>query len=268
VDYSNILLITDMDGTLLSETGENAYLSNKNKECIEEFIRGGGTFSVASGRNMQNVFHAIDNFKLNFPYTLINGAMTCHHETKKIIESEQVNQLFLKEALDYYHQRDNVAFIIADENKMYALNKQKTNALNHGFKWDVIDQSEVKNITPLKLAFAFDPKESDLIYDDLLKLKYIEKVQLIKSSPYFIEIVNNNVSKGNAIKKSIYTMGMHDKTLICVGDYLNDESMLEIADYAFVTSNAHPKLKDKYTVLSSSHNDDIMLELLKTIKEI
>lgn len=269
MDYSNVLLIMDMDGTLLSSTGEMAYLTDENRDLIEYFILKGGTFSVASGRNMQNAFSALNLLQVNFPYTLINGALTVRQDSKATIETKEVPDDFLKQALSFYksHEKD-IAFVIADENKMYGMNKNENMSLNHGFHWKIISDDEVKDIRPLKLAFAFDENLADEIYNGLMNLKSSGQVKLIQSSPYFIEIVAKDASKGQAIRDNIDYMQMSDKTLVCIGDYLNDESMLDIADYAYVVSDAHPLLKEKFNVLKSNHDGYIMDEVLKIIDKI
>lgn len=268
MDFSQVLLITDMDGTLLSSVGEEAYLSKTNRNKIESFINSGGMFSVASGRNLQNVYSALDGLEVNFPYTLVNGALTVGCKHSKIIASQSVNESFLKEAIKYYKANENLTLIIANEYKMYALSKNTTQDHNHGFKWEIIDESHVDQIKPMKLAFAFDSVYSNRIYSELKQLPFANTVQMVKSQPYFIEIVDQSASKGNAIKQSVETMNLKDKTIICVGDYLNDESMLEYADYAYVTSNAHEELKKKFKVLFSSHDDDIMVEMLNIISDL
>ena len=44
-DLSNVLLITDLDGTLLPD---NKILSQKDKEAIKRFRADGGKFTVAT----------------------------------------------------------------------------------------------------------------------------------------------------------------------------------------------------------------------------
>lgn len=269
MDYSNVLLIMDMDGTLLSSSGEMAYLSNENRDLIEYFILKGGTFSVASGRNMQNAFSSLNHLRVNFPYTLINGALRVRCDSKTTVETKEVPIDFLKDAFSFYKSYEkDIAFVVADEYKMYGMNKNENKSINHGFYWQMIDEAEIEGIKPLKLAFAFDESLADEIYGGLNNLKSSDQVKLIQSSPYFIEIVAKDVSKGQAIRDNIDYMQMSDKTLVCIGDYLNDESMLDIADYAYVVSNAHPLLKEKFKVLKSNHDGCIMDEVLKIIDKI
>ena len=50
--FEGIMLISDMDGTLLNKDGQ---ISEKNIEAIQEFISLGGKFTVATGRMKKGV---------------------------------------------------------------------------------------------------------------------------------------------------------------------------------------------------------------------
>ena len=268
MNYSDVILIMDMDGTLLASSGEKAYLSEENKQYIETFIAKGGTFSVASGRNMQNVFQALNGLKVNFPYTLMNGALSCHHETKAVLFEQPVSRSFVKKAYRYYQQSGRVVMIVADELTMYGLRNKDVKISSHGFKWTWIKDHQLQGIKPLKLAFAVDPEMGKDVLDDLNGLNQDCQVELLPSSPYFIEMVDRGVSKGQGILKMIERFGLQNKTLICVGDYLNDLSMLTLADKAYVIQNGHPLLKEQFSVLSSTHNECMMAEMLKIIDDL
>ena len=53
-DYSDKLLVTDIDGTLIDKNGN---ISEKNKAAIKEFISGGGLFTFATGRSQSVMRH-------------------------------------------------------------------------------------------------------------------------------------------------------------------------------------------------------------------
>ena len=148
------------------------------------------------------------------------------------------------------------------------MNNQGVKVSSHGFKWQWITEDEIDTIRPLKLAFAMDASDGKKVFDDLTLLNENHEVELLPSSPYFIEMVNRGVSKGNGVLGSIEALGYQDKTVICVGDYLNDLSMLNIADYGFVIQNGHPDLKKLFPVLKSSHNECMMAEMLKIIDDL
>ena len=62
-DLSNVLLITDLDGTLLPD---NKILSQKDKEAIKRFRADGGKFTVATGRTIQSAMKYLRSLKWIF----------------------------------------------------------------------------------------------------------------------------------------------------------------------------------------------------------
>ncbi|HAS78146.1 MAG TPA: Cof-type HAD-IIB family hydrolase, partial [Ruminococcus sp.] len=84
-DISKILLITDLDGTLLTK---DKTISETDLEAINSFRKKGGLFSVATGRTIQAVKPYFDILKPDMPVILYNGAMIYDPKNKKIIRSE------------------------------------------------------------------------------------------------------------------------------------------------------------------------------------
>ena len=52
--YSDYVLISDMDGTLLSSKRE---VSRENREALRRFTEGGGNFFVATGMTPADALH-------------------------------------------------------------------------------------------------------------------------------------------------------------------------------------------------------------------
>ena len=68
-DFSDIVFITDLDGTLLPS---NKIPLQKDLEAIERFKKYGGTFTIATGRVIQATEQFFDILKPNAPVILKN----------------------------------------------------------------------------------------------------------------------------------------------------------------------------------------------------
>lgn len=59
--YKDIILLSDLDGTLLDT---NNRISKKNQDAIEYFILNGGRFGVATDRSPMNCAQFIKNISI------------------------------------------------------------------------------------------------------------------------------------------------------------------------------------------------------------
>ena len=71
-DISKVVLVTDMDGTLLNSKKE---VTPKDRKAIEYFMSLGGRFTVATGRTIQSFSHYYDLLDLRFPVIMFNGSV-------------------------------------------------------------------------------------------------------------------------------------------------------------------------------------------------
>ena len=113
-----------------------------------------------------------------------------------------------------------------------------------------------------------DQDDKDHFYDRLEPLLNDEDVTIIKAMRGYIEVFSRTATKGDAVRDLMAERKIASKTLICVGDQLNDLSMLERADYGLVPSNGNPKLKKAFIPLHTHHNESIMPEVLDFIEKI
>ena len=75
-DFSDILIITDLDGTFF---GKDSRLVPRNLEAVERFKAGGGFFTLATGRMHCNMMKDLPVAAelVNAPMSACNGALLC-----------------------------------------------------------------------------------------------------------------------------------------------------------------------------------------------
>ena len=64
MDFSKVILMTDLDGTLLTDDKRILPL---DLEAIERFRAGGGLFTMATGRGYSMAKHIADKLRLDCP---------------------------------------------------------------------------------------------------------------------------------------------------------------------------------------------------------
>ena len=80
---SDILIVTDVDGTLLREADG---LSAENREAIKRFTDKGGHFTVSTGRAIEAARLVLEDSIINAPSIHINGGYLYDWQKDEVIE--------------------------------------------------------------------------------------------------------------------------------------------------------------------------------------
>jgi len=99
--------------------------------------------------------------------------------------------------------------------------------------------------------------------------KYLQNIKDIKlinynfnyinkkiSNYYFFDIVNNNVSKGNAINILLKYLDIKKENTLCFGDSINDIDMFKSCGVKVAMENAIDSLKKESDFITDSNNND------------
>ena len=86
---SDILIITDVDGTLLREKDG---ISEGNLEAIKRFTDKGGHFTVSTGRAIDVAKPLLERIPINTPSVHINGGYFYDWEKDQIIEPNYISK--------------------------------------------------------------------------------------------------------------------------------------------------------------------------------
>ena len=88
-------------------------------------------------------------------------------------------------------------------------------------------------------------------------------VRFVRSCPYFLELLPENVSKGSALREMCQAIKLDNKFIISAGDYDNDIEMLTASDISFCPSDSQPAVKEAADyILKSTCSEDTMAEAL------
>jgi len=99
---------------------------------------------------------------------------------------------------------------------------------------------------------------NDELYEKVyntLRTFFGSKLNVLKSSPFFIEVLNPKASKGNALSFLMEHLGIEKPETVCFGDSLNDLSMFEAAGYNVAMGNAKSDLKKVANLIADTHNN-------------
>ncbi len=246
-NIENILLITDLDGTLLPKS---KVISMENLKAINEFRENGGLFSIATGRTIQATEKYMNELELNIPVILYNGAMIYQPFEKKILFKRTLGKEAVCIVKDILKKFDYAGCEILKADGVYVVknNKEETEHIKICGVNPVfceIDDMECEDW--LKVLFAVPAEKSDEVWEYVSGLENSEC--FVRSEKVFVELLPENTSKGSAIEELRKIMPENLK-IIAVGDYNNDVEMIKCADIGVAPSNACEAVKKSADFIS------------------
>ncbi|MDR1753976.1 MAG: HAD family hydrolase [Eubacterium sp.] len=262
VNISDILLVTDVDGTLLNDEHE---ISNLNYTAIKTFMDAGGMFTIATGRGISMSEPIARALKLNCPAIIFNGAAVHDFESNKQIwhcslksETGRYLELIAKKfpgcAIEIL-RNDNVYVVKTNELEEYHL--------------------EFGNVTPVRTDLYSVPEKGRLkalIIDEREMIDRImdyclnncpDDVHWVRSAPIYYEMLPKNVDKGKGMQKLLEVIG--DKFTVAVGDFMNDIELLKYADIGIAVGNAEESVKDAADMTVADNNNNAIFDIIEYI---
>ncbi|MBQ3099379.1 MAG: HAD-IIB family hydrolase [Clostridia bacterium] len=249
---AGLVIVTDMDGTLLNSDG---YVPRVNLEAIEIFKEAGGRFTLASGRYGKALDRLFPEYReyVNAPAILCNGAQLCDVAMGEIIREVK---------------RSAVEVIPM----LYDLEKRFPKLEIHpiikcGETGKSIELSELtEDDECLKIVTGAEPELLDRVREYFLD-NYANNWSESKSCKHLLEFLIPNATKGSALsylRDHLKNIDGECK-IIAVGDYENDIDMLLAADIAACPENAVDSVKSISKLQLCHHNDGCIADLINKI---
>lgn len=206
-----MILISDFDGTLYDKNFEN------NIKAVNEFVKKGNTFVIATGRSINRIKEKIDG-KLNFSYIICNdGGMIFDKDYHLIYRKD----IALDSAKHIFNELKNSIYVgnpLADLGYAY--------------------RNEVLKNTNAVIARVIDKSKASHLMIDLVK-RY-PKVTAYVSDTY-LNFTDKSVNKSNAVKWLGKLINVKPKNMIMIGDNINDIKMCKLGK-GFAMENGNEKL--------------------------
>lgn len=279
----NRIYFSDLDGTLLRN---DAKLSDYSKTKIQELVRNGVHFSIASARSVVAIQKMFDGVKLNLPVVEFNGAFisdlgTGHHEVINEIDKD-----ITPEILSLSIKQGYIPFISSFNGKEDCLYYESI--LNEGMDWYLKDRKKnqdkrLRQISRLPdtlkdniVCFTIIGREEPLkevqlrineSFNDLIELHLMEN----QYSPgwYWLTAHDYRATKDQGIKTVLDRLGFSPNELTVFGDNANDIKMFKLAGKAIAVNNATQELKSYASeVIGSNEEDSVVKYIIREEEEL
>lgn len=249
------IVFFDIDGTL---TNSNKVISENTINTLNKLIERNIFIVLCSGRANSYIKQYLKQINKSKYSISNNGALIYDNELNKIIISHTLYSKDLEYLWNYSNDTKS-GFIINTVNNKYS-NKFVKNKEDKV----IIDKlSDVKE-DKVQLVISNDDinvmKELELYINNKTNLKVINKsfdyLNEIKDGYYFFDVVNKNVSKGNAINDLLKVLNINKKNSLCFGDSVNDIDMFKSVGISVAMGNAIEDLKNIADYVTDTNDED------------
>ncbi len=265
--FNNVLLMSDLDGTLLTDSKE---ILKKDMDAIERFRSGGGMFTIATGRGYGMARPVAEKINLDLPAVIFNGAAVYDFKHDKFLWSSELEPAaaeYIKIIIDAF---PDIGVEVLKEKTVYvpAMNDiEKMHLTYENIKPVICKIDEIKFEGWLKILTAYPPEKMEALIK-FVEEKHFDKVHCVRSEDHFFEMLPLGVNKGSGFRKMIEILGCGEKYIVAAGDYMNDLEMIQTADLGVTVSSAPDIMKESAELVVCDNNHGAVSEIIDYIEKL
>ncbi|MGT2742965.1 sugar-phosphatase [Streptococcus plurextorum] len=252
------LVAVDIDGTLLTQ---QRTITPEVYSAIQDAKKQGVKVVIATGRPIAGVQQLLDQLNLcdKGDYVItFNGAL---------VQDVATGEDLVKETLSYQDYLD-LEFLSRQLNvHMHAITKEGIYTANRNIGKYTVHESSLVNMpifyrTPeemtdkeiVKMMFVDEPEVLDAAIAQIPS-DFFQKYTIVKSTPFYLEILRKTANKGTAIVHLAKKLGLSMEETMAIGDEENDRAMLEVVANPVVMANGNPELKKIAKYITKSNEE-------------
>ncbi len=263
--YQGIMLLTDLDGTLLRD---DKTPSPTDLDAIAYFQAHGGRFSVASGRTPLGMLDLLELLSPNALVGCLNGGGVYDCTSRKTLHAVTVPHEALSFAAfaDRYFPEVGIE-VFTPERVLFCKQNEFTekHRTDEHLPFDTASYREIAEpIT--KLLFAAEPSTVDRFAEAVAALPDAKRFNLIRSDHTYFEILMQGIDKSRSVRLICEHAGIGLDSTVTVGDNDNDAPMLAVAGRSYAVSNASAAAKQAAKcVLPYSNMQDPLSKIIESL---
>lgn len=254
------LIAIDLDGTLLDPSHQ---ITEEVKQAIQSAKAAGVKIVICTGRPLPGAIGFLDELEISGSDDYIityNGGLVQNVETGEVVIRHMMDhQDYLKlndaasQAGSHFHAINNDGIFTPNKDiseysvreayliglPLFYRSKEEMDPTAIYNKTMMIDKPDV-----LEAAVSRLPKS---LYDDYT---------ILRSEPFFLEILNKKASKANAVQELSELLSIKQENVMTLGDGGNDLDMIEWAGYGIAMANATDAVKAAAFDVTSSNAEN------------
>lgn len=255
----------DLDDTLLDNEKN---ISEENKKAIKYVKEKGGLVCIASGRSIEATkkYKNLAEASRYIIYSNGAGIFDCD-ANEKLFSADIEKEICL--ALYKYSVENNIGIRIDTPYGRFISHEKYALKLDIVFNPEEGEKIIIDNDV-LQISFLSEEEEKrsnaiEFVNKNIPKTVKLENIFKTgyKEEFFAINLVNTNVSKGNAINGLCKFLKINIEDVIAIGDGINDISMIKSVGLGVAMENAEPKLKEVADEITSTNLENGVAKILR-----
>ncbi|MCH5206597.1 MAG: HAD-IIB family hydrolase [Oscillospiraceae bacterium] len=266
MDFSRVIFMTDLDGTLFTD---DKRILDKDMRAIERFRAGGGMFTVATGRGYSMTKRAADELALDIPAVLYNGAGVYDFTGDRFLWQCEIGP----QAREYIRR---LAELFPEVVGIEVLHKRAVFVpyLNDAEREHLDMENVIPDLRPLdeipeggwlKFVIAARPEVLDEVEKAVVREGF-GQAQWVRSSPVYFECLPKGVDKSRGFSELIRLLKAEERFTVAAGDYNNDTAMIRKADLGCSVASALDSVKAAADLVVCDNNSGAISEIIDYIE--
>lgn len=273
MQFENTVILTDLDGTLFNSKGQ---VSQEDRAAIADYIRLGGLFGIATGREPHNARLHLPQLPMNAPSIVLNGAAVYDFLKEQYLSTVLLDKAAALQVLNHccsLHLPLDIQ-IYTTEGIFYAspLEEADPGFLRIHQPTSYLPMEKLERKDWIKVVLLEREKDALCNMVDFLgesgcgeKLSLVEGTTDVVKIGKYQELLPAGINKGVGIALVRSLPEYKGRTILAVGDYWNDMELLQAADLACAPDNAIEEVKAVCRFILPSHNESPMAALIQNV---
>lgn len=263
------ILFADLDATLLND---DKSVSARNREAIQNMLKEGHYFAIATGRTVENGRMVAQELGLTIPGCYLiafNGAVIydCAADQilfKKAVPVEVVHEIFerAENAGIYVQTYTNVDILTKHHTKELDFYRERSNHMGYKLSEHILD---VLDEEPQKVILIRLEHDGKLIKFQRDNAEWASgKCNSFFSCKEYLEYCPVNVDKGTGADYLIRHLNLPDVSTVAVGDEENDIPMIRRAHIGIAMKNGIEEIRKAADYITENDNNhDAIAEVIE-----
>lgn len=269
MDFSKVIIMTDLDGTLLTD---DKRILDKDLAAITRFREGGGIFTAATGRGYAMARRIVEDvLHLDVPSVLFNGAGVFDFKANRFLWQCEIGDM----AREYIRRLNalfpgRLGFEVLHKQNVYVPINNQTEREHLEMESVIPDERPLDDIPEggwLKFVIAAEPYDIDKV-QQAVEAGGFEEAQWVRSAPHYFECLPKGVDKSRGFAELIRILNAKDRFSVAAGDYMNDTSMIQNADLGVAVASAQESVKKAADIVVCDNNSGAMSEIIDHIENM
>lgn len=253
------MIAIDIDGTLLNEKNE---LAPATIAAVQAATAQGIKVVLCTGRPLTGVQPYLDALKLSgddqYAITYngsvsqtVSGKMMTNHS---LSYNDFIDLEALARKLQVHFQIETPDFIYTPNKDISAYTIAESMLVKMLIRYRAV--GEISRDLTISKAMFVDHKDIIDRVNAEIPQEFRDRFYVVQSTPFFVEIMNKQASKGNTLGELATKLGFSADEVMAIGDQGNDLTMIDYAGLGVAMGNAIDEIKEAAQVTTLTNVED------------